>query len=187
MRVERPRRAAPVLLLGLVLGLIALGSGCGLSVSSDERRREVSVPSEYRGYFTVAARRCPSVLTPAALAAQAQVESRFRPEAVSSAGAEGLMQITPATWARFGTDADGDGRADPFNAADSVATSARINCSYSRSVADLPGDRVALRLAAYNAGVEAVRRYRGVPPFPETQDYVRLVRGYTQTFERQLG
>jgi soluble lytic murein transglycosylase-like protein len=172
-----------VLLAGVVL---VTGSGCGLSADQDGRAREVSVPSEYRGYFTVAARRCPAVLTPAALAAQAHVESRFRSDAVSSAGAEGLMQITPATWARFGTDADGDGRADPFSAADSVATSAKINCSYSRSVAGLPGDRLDLRLAAYNAGVEAVRQYRGVPPYPETQDYIRLVRGYTQRFERQL-
>lgn len=178
-------RTRCAVLVALLLPVLA-GTGCGVPGDRDGRGREVDVPSEYRGYFTVAAQRCPAVLSPGALAAQAQVESRFRPDAVSPAGAEGLMQITPATWQRYGTDADGDGRADPFTAADSVATSAKISCSYSRLVSDLPGDRVALRLAAYNAGVDAVRRYQGVPPFPETQDYIRLVRGYTAEFERQF-
>jgi len=182
----RVRGRGALALLGAI-ALVVVATGCGLSTDRNATGRVASIPAEYRNYFTVAARRCPSVLTPGGLAAQAQVESRFRPNAVSSAGAEGLMQITPATWARFGTDADGDGRADPFSAADSVATSARINCAYSRQVADVPGDRVALRLAAYNAGVEAVRRHQGVPPFAETQAYVRSVRGYTETFERQLG
>jgi soluble lytic murein transglycosylase-like protein len=107
------------------------------------------VPGAYRSFFEVAARRCPDVLTPGGLAAQARVESGFRPDAVSPPGAEGLMQVTPATWARFGRDADGDGRADPFTAADSVATAAEFNCTLHRTLADLPGDRTALRLAAY--------------------------------------
>jgi soluble lytic murein transglycosylase-like protein len=144
------------------------------------------VPDAYRSFFEVAARRCPSVLTPAGLAAQARVESAFRPDAVSPRGAVGLMQIIPSTWARFGRDADGDGRADPFTAADSIATAAEINCSLHRELADLPGNRTTLRLAAYNAGPEAVRRYRGVPPYPETERYVQRVQAWTQTFDEQL-
>ena len=87
-----------------------LTTGCGLAAV--EERTTGTVPDAYRSYFAVAAQRCPSVLTPAGLAAQARVESGFDARAVSPAGAEGLMQIIPATWDRFGQDADGDGPGD---------------------------------------------------------------------------
>jgi soluble lytic murein transglycosylase-like protein len=171
--------------LGVLVLLTGLATtGCGLS--SVQRDPSTVVPTAYRSYFEVAARRCPAVLSAAGLAAQAEVESRFSPDAVSARGAQGLMQITPATWSRYGTDANGDGRADPFTAADSIATSAKINCALHQALATLPGDRTALRLAAYNAGPDAVLRYRGVPPYPETRDYIRRVSGWTETFRSQL-
>lgn len=131
----------------------------------------LSVPSAYKSYFQVAARRCPGVLTPAGLAAQASAESGFDPNAKSAAGAEGMMQIIPSVWQVFGTDANGDGHANPYNPADSIATSAKYNCYLS---GQLDGDKE-LRLAAYNAGLGAVRKYDGIPPYPETQQYVEKV------------
>lgn len=144
------------------------------------------VPPSYRAYFGVAARRCPGVLTAAGLAAQAYVESGFRADAVSAQGAQGLMQVTPAVWATYGTDANGDGRADPFTAADSVATAARYSCALAHLVRSVPGDPVVLRLAAYNAGPQAVRRYAGVPPFAETQRYVAAVQRWAPQLAAQL-
>lgn len=100
---------------------------------------------------------------PALLAAVARQESGFDPRAVSPAGAQGLMQLMPAT-------ADGLGVADPFDPPQAVDGAARL-------LRDLIGrfGRVDLALAAYNAGPGAVLRYDGIPPYPETQHYVRSV------------
>lgn len=161
------------------LGLVCL-SACSNFTSP------VKVPSEYKSYFTVAAKRCPSVLTPWGLAAQAQVESGFDPAAESPAGAQGIMQVMPDTWKFYGTDATGDGRENPFSAADSIATSAIINCALAKEVESIPGNKTELRLAAYNAGIGAVQRYKGVPPYPETENYVRQVQKWTEHFEAQF-
>ncbi len=177
MSLIQRRRAAGVLTAGVLTASVLL-AGCGSSV--------VTVPANQRSFFVVAARRCPGVLTPAGLAAQAEVESGFDPTRDSPAGAQGLMQITPAIWRIYGTDADGDGVANPYTAADSVATAAKYNCALARTLRDLPGDPTTLRLAAYNAGPNAVRRYRGTPPYPETQAYVRRVLTWTTRFAPQF-
>jgi soluble lytic murein transglycosylase-like protein len=122
------------------------------------------------------------VLTPAGLAGQAYVESHFRPDAVSSSGAQGLMQLTAANFARYGVDANGDGRADPFTPADSIATGAQFNCSLASGLKNVKGSRTELRLAAYNAGINAVRKYQTIPPYPETQNYVQQVQAWTTQF-----
>lgn len=99
---------------------------------------------------------------PALLAAVAQVESAFNPTAVSSAGAQGLMQFMPATAGEMGVDAF-----DPASAVDGAAR-------YLRRELDRFGS-VELALAAYNAGAGAVQRHGGIPPFAETQRYVEKV------------
>lgn len=100
---------------------------------------------------------------PSLLAAVARQESGFDPRAVSPAGAQGLMQLMPAT-------ARGLGVADPFDPSQAVDGAARL-------LRDLIGrfGRVDLALAAYNAGPGAVLRYDGIPPYQETQHYVRSV------------
>lgn len=92
-------------------------------------------------------------------------ESWFEPDAVSHAGAQGLMQLMPGTAQRFGV-----GNAfDPLeNITGGVAYLAWLLKEFE---GDLP--RV---IAAYNAGENAVRRHGGIPPFPETQEYVRRVK-----------
>ncbi|MGN6246028.1 MAG: lytic transglycosylase domain-containing protein [Motilibacteraceae bacterium] len=126
----------------------------------------------YAADFRAAARAYPDV--PAAqLAAQARAESGFDPRAVSPAGAQGLMQIVPATFARFAVDGDRDGRKDPLDPQDSIWTAAAY-LHYLGGRLDLaPSD--ARVVAAYNAGPGAVLKAGGVPRIQETQTYVQRV------------
>ncbi len=96
------------------------------------------------------------------LAAVAQQESGFNASAVSPAGAQGLMQFMPATAAGLGVDPS-----DPASAIDGAAR-------YLGSLTKQFGS-TSLALAAYNAGPGTVSRYGGIPPYPETQNYVRSV------------
>jgi hypothetical protein len=95
-----------------------------------------------------------------------QTESQFDPRAVSSVGAQGLMQLMPATARRFGV-------VDPFNPQQNIFGGVR----YLRWLLDKFGGDQALAAAGYNAGENAVVRYRGIPPYRETQGYVRKVLG----------
>lgn len=100
----------------------------------------------------------------ALLRSVAHVESGFDRLAKSSKGAQGVMQIMPATGAEYGLQ-------DPFSARQSIDAGAR----YLRDlIARYDGD-LALAAAAYNAGPGAVARFGGIPPFPETQLYVAKV------------
>jgi cell wall-associated NlpC family hydrolase len=100
---------------------------------------------------------------PALLSAVAKVESGYRPDAVSPAGARGLMQLMPGTARSLGVDPD-----VPSQAVDGAA---RLLSDHLRTF----NGRVDLALAAYNAGPGAVRKYGGVPPFDETRTYVKRV------------
>lgn len=102
-------------------------------------------------------------VSPQLLAAVAKQESGFNPHAVSHAGAQGLMQLMPAT-------AQGLGVTDSFNPTQAVDGAARLL----RTLHDRFGS-TELALAAYNAGPGAVMRYGGIPPYAETQNYVRSI------------
>jgi soluble lytic murein transglycosylase-like protein len=93
-------------------------------------------------------------------------ESAFVPCAVSSKGASGLMQLMPQTAADFGV-------ADVFNPQENLEAGAKYLATL---LEKYKGDQ-RLALAAYNAGSERVTQYRGVPPFPETENYVREILG----------
>lgn len=97
------------------------------------------------------------------LAAVARQESGFNPKAVSHAGAQGLMQLMPGT-------ARGLGVANPFDPAQAVDGAARLLKAHLAEFG-----RVDLALAAYNAGPGAVKKYDGIPPYRETQNYVRSI------------
>jgi transglycosylase-like protein with SLT domain/NlpC/P60 family protein len=97
------------------------------------------------------------------LSAVAKQESGYNASAVSGAGARGLMQLMPGT-------ARGLGVRNSFDPAQSVDGAARML----KGLIDTFG-RTDLALAAYNAGPGAVKRYHGIPPYPETQHYVRNV------------
>ena len=116
----------------------------------------------FRPQFQRAAQR--HQLDPLLLQAIARVESCFDPDAVSSVGARGLMQLMPDTATELGV-------RNSFDAAENIAGGARY---YARMLARFRNDQT-LALAAYNAGPGAVRRHDGIPPYPETELYVRRV------------
>jgi len=118
-----------------------------------------------------------NALDPALVKAVIAVESAFDPTAISAKGALGLMQLTPDTGARYGV------AADKARSLQQKLLDPTINLSvgthYLRDLLALFGNDLGLALAAYNSGEQAVRRYHSsVPPFPETQEYVKLVRQF---------
>lgn len=107
-------------------------------------------------------------LDPALIAAVIQVESNFNHRAVSRKGAQGLMQLMPATIWRLSV-------ADAYDPHENIGAGVR----YLRQLLDQFQGDLTLALAAYNAGEKAVLRYKGVPPYQETRDYVaRVLRLY---------
>lgn len=135
-----------------------------------------TVPSDYRVAIERAGRSC-STLSPALLAAQLATESGWNPLAISSAGAQGLAQFLPGTWAAHGIDGDGDSRVQVFDPYDAIASAAAYDCAVARTVRDVPGDPVDTMLAAYNAGPGAVLAAGGVPADPGVAGYVAAIRG----------
>lgn len=92
------------------------------------------------------------------------VESCFDTHAVSRVGAQGLMQLMPATAAELGV-------RNAFSATQNIQGGVR----YFRNMLDRFEHNIELALAAYNAGPRAVERYGGIPPYAETQTYVQRV------------
>ena len=100
-----------------------------------------------------------------------RVESDFDPRAVSPANARGLMQMIPATAERMLV-------TDVFDPRQNILGGVR----YLRVLANTFNGDLALTIAAYNAGENAVIRHGGIPPYPETQDYVTRVIGYYRQY-----
>jgi len=115
----------------------------------------------YQPIFAAAASR--TGVPESLLEAVAKQESGFNPQAVSTAGAQGIMQLMPATASHLGV-------SDPFNASQSINAAA----DYLKTLLD-KFHSTPLALAAYNAGPGTVMRYGGIPPYSETQNYVKNV------------
>ena len=157
---------------GVVIGNIAAGPMPIGSIA-------VFVP-----WFTKAGGICEGITAPV-LAALYSVENGFRYGATSPAspaGARGPGQFMPATWARYGKDADGDGKSDVLGVADSVMASGNLLCDMYNQIGEwkaeglVSGDTLDLTLAGYNAGIGAVRQFGGMPR--GTDDYENQTRPY---------
>jgi hypothetical protein len=99
-------------------------------------------------------------------------ESRYKNKAVSHAGAQGLMQLMPATAKRFGN-------TNPYDAASNIEAGTK----YLKWLLKRFNGDVTLALAGYNAGEGAVDKYDGIPPYSETQNYVKkIVANYGKTY-----
>lgn len=102
-----------------------------------------------------------------------KVESDFNPRVVSGKGAQGLMQLMPETAQEIGVK-------NPFDPSDSIYGGSL----YLRKMLDSFDMNLDYALAAYNAGPNAVRKYGGIPPFEETQNYVKKVKHYFDFYSR---
>jgi hypothetical protein len=151
---EKPthiRRVLPESISPAVSGAAGAGAAAGAG----------GLSGPYADLFTRAGRK--HGVDPALLSAIAKAESSYNPRAQSHAGAQGLMQLMPGTARDLGVNA--------LNPADAVDGAARLMSRHLKAY----GGRVDLALAAYNAGPGNVRKYGGVPPFEETQNYVQRV------------
>jgi cell wall-associated NlpC family hydrolase len=120
-------------------------------------------PSNLQPLFASAAARYG--VPPALLSSVAKAESGYNTSAVSPAGAQGLMQLMPSTAAGLGV--------NPWDPAQAINGAARLLSSYHSQFGSWP-----LAVAAYNAGPGAVSSHGGVPPYPETRNYVNEVMSY---------
>ncbi|MGR8921133.1 MAG: transglycosylase SLT domain-containing protein [Gammaproteobacteria bacterium] len=136
------------------------------SVAANRRRYEQAIVRAAKVYR----------LPPALLHAVITAESAYDPDAVSTAGAVGLMQLMPGTARRYGV----ANRRDPLA---NVAGGTR----YLRDLLKMFDNNLVLALAAYNAGENAVIKHgRQIPPYKETQTYVRRVLKYYNDYKRQM-
>ena len=133
-----------------------------LSLDTQSYRREIEAASGDYG------------VDKALVRAVIHAESAFRPNAISEAGAQGLMQLMPATAERFAVD-------DPFDARQNIRGGVR----YLAWLLKRFNGNQKLALAGYNAGEASVVEYNGVPPYAETQSYVTLVQSLTERYRNQ--
>ncbi|MFI1568482.1 NlpC/P60 family protein [Streptomyces sp. NPDC020490] len=202
MKGKAPKRLLLALGVGFVMTPLALGLGVVLLIATfndDDstvgnpvgglRIGEGGVPSEYASLILQAAADCDQGLSPAVLAAQLKQESGFDPQAGSEAGAQGIAQFMPGTWATWGVDGNGDGKKDVWDPADAIPAQGKFMCSLLKKAKKHPdynGAPIELALAGYNAGWGRVDQFRGVPPKSfaggQTYNYVQNIMAMSAQF-----
>jgi soluble lytic murein transglycosylase-like protein len=150
------------------------GVGAALGAAAPQASGGSGGPGPYKAEIDAAAAKYG--LDPALLRGLIKAESNFDPNAGSPAGAQGLCQLMPGTAASLGC-------TNVHDPAQNIDAGAR----YLKQQLDAFGGDVTKALAAYNAGPGAVKRYGGVPPYAETQAYVRRVQQYADEYRRQSG
>ena len=133
--------------------------------------RRFYAPDKYDHYISDASRH--TGVDERLLKAMIKAESDFNPRAVSKKGAMGLMQIMPENFKMLDLQ-------NPFDPRQNIRAGAR----YFQQLYERFNGKLALSLAAYNAGPTAVDRYKQIPPYKETQEYVRRVLRYYRTLKQ---
>ena len=134
------------------------------------RKSSVKYIEEYSEIIRQASERFE--IDPYLIRAIIKAESGFDHRAVSSKGAQGLMQLMPGT-------ADDMAVSDPFNPEENIFGGTR----YVSLLLKRFKNNMILALAAYNAGPETVKSFNGMPPFPETKEFVKQVMRYYETYQ----
>ncbi|MFD5554976.1 NlpC/P60 family protein [Streptomyces sp. NPDC127068] len=173
-------------LLLVVATFLAAGNLAGGGGGQGVGLAKGAVPAAYQPLVEKWGNLC-AAINPALLAAQLYQESGFNPRAQSPAAAQGIAQFIPGTWATHGVDGDGDGDRDVWDPKDAIPSAASYDCALATYVKDVPGDPTKNMLAAYNAGPYAVIKYGGVPPYRETQNYVKIITSLQESFARPVG
>ncbi len=140
-------------------------SGGSFAETFKNTSQRLGVPEGMDSIFEEAAQTYGVPLT--LLKAVAKAESNYNANAVSAAGAQGVMQLMPATAKSLGVD-------NPFDARSNIMGGAK----YISQKLDQYGGDIELALAAYNAGSGNVAKYGGVPPFTETRNYIKRIKEY---------
>ncbi|MEU9115902.1 bifunctional lytic transglycosylase/C40 family peptidase [Streptomyces sp. NPDC048483] len=180
--------------VGLVLclvGLLVVGTYSAAAGLAGAGERAVglakgAVPAAYQPLVQKWGTLCPAI-SPALLAAQLYQESGWNPKAQSPAAAQGMAQFIPGTWQTHGVDGNGDGKRDVWNPEDAIPSAASYDCELAKYVRGASGDATRNMLAAYNAGAYRVIQYDGVPPYRETQNYVKTITTLAKSFEAPTG
>lgn len=156
-------------------GLPAVGSHRGIVDDPVAKRRLPklwTVQTRFDALIESVARR--HDVDPALVKAMVQAESAFDPNAVSRSGARGLMQVLPETASRFSI----VNLSDPHE-------NLKAGVLYLKHLIALFDGNITMAVAAYNAGPNRVRRYRGVPPYSETRNYLTKVMGLRTAYADQ--
>ncbi len=182
------RRRNPALRVGAALlthwqvlaagGLLATGV-VGLSNSYEDYCGQTDLayaPAEVHGAIDDAAAR--SGFRAGVIAAQLETESHWRTDVSSHAGAKGLAQFTDVTWEQFG---EGGNVLDPQDAIEAQGRYLAYLKERLRPLAHSDQELQNLVLAAYNAGPTAVEHHKGIPPYGETQEYVKKINSLAGT------
>ncbi|MEU0127047.1 transglycosylase SLT domain-containing protein [Streptomyces sp. NPDC006289] len=181
--------------LVLICQIFGCGGGGGATVDNDkvaaafdgDGKGELaagSVPSEYSEYIEDAGEECDQIGA-IVIAAQLQQESMFNAKLVGPDGAKGISQLPPDKFDEFGEDDDDNDETSALDAGDSIRAQGRYMCSLADDIDDLIAnnelkgddlDRLDLTLAAYDLGLDAVKKAKGLPDNGGAQAYVFGVR-----------
>ncbi|MFF5143294.1 lytic transglycosylase domain-containing protein [Streptomyces sp. NPDC013157] len=190
-----------VILAPLIALITAFGGGGGgggqpsaddlIAVFQGDGKGELdpaAVPADLVDPIQKAGALCDAI-GPTVIAAQIERESNFNRTLVGPDGSQGISQLPPAVFARFGEDEDGNGKTSALDPADSILAQGRFLCDLAGQAQQLidsgaaNGSVLDLALVGYDRGLDAVRQARGVPKTNEAQGYVAGVRALLAKYE----
>lgn len=173
------------------------GKGCAPSGLGDVSLDAAGIPEDVAKFIPLSAAQCSAINAPLVAGLMAHESQGFQQYAVSNKGAQGYGQFMPGTWASVGAEVDDEGNVvgppgsgSPNDAGDATMAVGRYLCQVADDLRPgiesgaIKGDATELMLAGYNAGPGAVQQYGGIPPYAETQKYVKIVPEMAKKYEK---